>query len=166
MLQNGRLPVSLMWSRVLLRPYWRTAWLPARKPSPYAAEVSDSIWCLKKSPSFLSNCDLVPFFEVDVDVVVDVDEDAEEADATLLLEPDMISESIHMWAKTWQMPSSTSWLRLLYPVSTRDQGLGTESRNDFIREIDLIHCAQMLEHIILHHQWCYTKDIAFCIQML
>jgi len=132
MFQNGKLPVNLIWSRVRLSPYWRTAWLPARKPSPYADEVSDSIWCLKKSPSFLSNCDLVPFFDD-----VEDDEEAEEVDATLLPEPEIISESSHIWANTWQIPSSTSWLRVRYPVKTR-LGSGIKNVYESIRQI-VIH---------------------------
>lgn len=82
--------------------------------------MSDSIWCLKNSPSFFSNCERVPFFE-EVDEEEDededddgevVDEEDEEVDAVLLPEPAMISESNHMCAKTWQIPSSTSGLRL------------------------------------------------------
>lgn len=107
--QHGNVPVNLIWSRVRRRPYCRTARLPALKPSPYAGDVSDSIWCLKKSPSFISNWNLEPFFDV-----VDAEED--EVDATLLPDPEMIWESSHMCARTWQMPSSTSWLRERYPV--------------------------------------------------
>ena len=73
-------------------------------------DVSVSIWCLKKSPSFRSNWDRPPFFD-DLDV-----EEPEDDDAALLPDPAMISDSIHMWARTWQMPSSTSGLNVRYPV--------------------------------------------------
>jgi len=46
---------------------------------------------LKKSPSFLSNCDLVPFFDA-----VEDDEEAEDVEATLLPDPERISESSHI----------------------------------------------------------------------
>lgn len=105
-----------MWSRVRLRPYLSTASLPARKPSPYADEESDSIWCLKNSPNFFSKWDLVPFFDDDDDVV---DEEEAELDAVLLPRPDITSESSHIWASTWQMPSSTSGGRVRNPVNTK-----------------------------------------------
>ena len=103
--QQGNVPVIRIWSRVLRSPYLCTACWPALYPSPYTGEISDSIWCLKNSPSFLSNWDLVPFFDAP-----ELEED--EADAAFPSEPDISSASSHMWAITWQIPSSTSWLRV------------------------------------------------------
>ncbi|GER30797.1 translocon at the outer envelope membrane ofchloroplasts 159, partial [Striga asiatica] len=48
----------------------------------------------------------------DDDVIEDeADEEDDEVDAVLLPEPATISESNHIWANTWHMPSSTSGLR-------------------------------------------------------
>lgn len=80
--------------------------------------MSDSIWFIKKSPSFFSNWERCPFFEEFEDDDDEEDgeaDDEEEAEAALLPEPAMISESNHMWAKTWQIPSSTAGLRLEKP---------------------------------------------------
>lgn len=83
---------------MLFSPYLSTALLPSLKPSPYAAEVSDSIWCLKNSPSFFSKSDLLPFFEEDdaVDEEEADDEDEDEAKAAFPPEPAIISVSNHM----------------------------------------------------------------------
>lgn len=75
--QKGKLPVIRIWSRVLLRPYLFTAWLPCLNPSPYAVDESDSIWCLKKPPSFFSKSERFPFFD-DVEEDDDGDDDEEE----------------------------------------------------------------------------------------
>lgn len=104
--QQGKVPVIRIWSRVLLSPYFCTACWPALYPSPYTGEMSASIWCLKNSPSFFSNWDRVPFFDE-----LELKED-EEVDAEFPSEPDISSASSHMWATTWQIPSSTSWLRV------------------------------------------------------
>jgi hypothetical protein len=66
------------------------------------------------APSFFSNSVFAPFFE-EVGAEDDEDDDASELDATLLLEPAMISDSNHRWDRTWQMPSSTSILRFRNP---------------------------------------------------
>lgn len=100
--QGGKHPVICIWLRVLRRPYLCTACWPALNPSPYTWDMSDSIWCLKNSPSFFSYWDPVPLFNTE--------EADDELDATLL--PDMSLELNHMWARTWQIPSSTSWLRV------------------------------------------------------
>lgn len=84
---------------MLFKPYLSTALFPSLKPSPYAADVSDSIWCLKNSPSFFSKSERLPFFEDpedDVDVEAEDDDDDDEEEATLLPEPAMISESNHI----------------------------------------------------------------------
>lgn len=112
LLQRGKVPVNRIWSRVRRRPYWSTALLAALKPSPYAEEGSDSIWCLKKSPSFLSVTVWAPFFDGLVG-------EEDELEATLQPEPEMISESNHIWPSTWQMPSSTSGLRERYPANRK-----------------------------------------------
>lgn len=107
-----------MWSRVLFKPYLETASFPSRNPSPYADDVSDSIWCLKNSPSFFSKSDRLPFFE-DVEEEEDDEGDEEEdeaededVEATPLPVMEYISESNHIWANTWHMPSSTSGFKL------------------------------------------------------
>ena len=74
-------------------------------------EESVSIWCLKNSPSLFSNSVFAPFFDEDVEE----DDDAAKVVA-MLAEPDVISDSSHRWARTWQMPSSTSGLRVRYPT--------------------------------------------------
>lgn len=126
--QLGKEPDRLIWSRVPLKPYRSTARMPARNPSPYIAEGSVSIWCLKNSPSFFSKSVFSPFFaEEDVEEGVAVASAAAAASAAtaaasdvvamLLLEPDTISDSSQRWARTWQMPSSTSGLRIRYPIN-------------------------------------------------
>jgi hypothetical protein len=65
-----------------------TAWLPSLNPSPYAGELSDSIWCLKNLPSSFSKSDRLPFFD-DVEEGDDEDEDeVEDDDASSLPEPE------------------------------------------------------------------------------
>lgn len=105
-IQYGKLPVSLMWSRVLCKPYLSTAWLPALKPFPYTTDVSDAIWCLKNTLSFFSNGDLAPC----LDEVKAEEED--EVDALLASDMYRIWDSNHILARTWQIPSSTSCLRV------------------------------------------------------
>jgi hypothetical protein len=97
--QIGKDPVIFMWSRVLLNPYRSTARLPTRKPSPYSTEESVSIWFLMNAPSFFSNSVFAPFFE-EVAVEEEDDDDAAEVDAALLVAPEMISDSSHMWDRT------------------------------------------------------------------
>lgn len=63
--QRGKFPVSLMWSRVLRKPNFSTAWLAALKPFPYISDVSVAIWFLKNMPSFFSKGDLATRLEVD-----------------------------------------------------------------------------------------------------
>lgn len=109
-LQYGNRPVIRIWSSVLWRPYFCTARWPILNPSPYTGEVSDSIWCLKNSPSFLSNGDLTPCF----------DARKAEDEATLLPEPVWSCVSNHIYARTWQMPSSTSWLRCWKPCRNKE----------------------------------------------
>jgi hypothetical protein len=58
------------------------------------------------APSFFSNSVFAPFFDV-VGVEDDDDEDATEVADMSILEPKMISDSSHMWERTWHMPSST-----------------------------------------------------------
>lgn len=71
---------------------------------------------MKNSPSFFSKSDLGPFFEDVDDEDVDADADVDAVCVMVVeLEPDVISDSSHMWARTWQMPSSTSGLRDLKP---------------------------------------------------
>lgn len=70
------------------------------------------------APSFFSNSVFAPFFE-EVGPEDDEDDDASELDATLLLEPAMISDSNHRWDRTWQMPSSTSILRFRNPTERK-----------------------------------------------
>jgi hypothetical protein len=43
-------------------------------------------------------------------------------DAALLVAPEMISDSSHMWDRTWQMPSSTWGLRDRYPTVRKKEG--------------------------------------------
>lgn len=87
--QYGKLPVIWIWSRVLLSPYLSIAWLPNLNPSPYAEEVSDSIWCLKKSPSFFSKSDRLPFFvETEEEEGDDEDKDDVEDDAPSFPNPE------------------------------------------------------------------------------
>jgi hypothetical protein len=69
------------------------------------------------APSFFSNSVFAPFLE-EVGAE-DEDDDAAELDATLLLEPAMISDSSHRWDRTWQMPSSTSILRFRNPIERK-----------------------------------------------
>lgn len=57
----------------------------------------------------------MPFFDDDEEEGDDEDDDEEEEeedDAGSVPETEYISESSHIWAKTWQIPSSTSGLRL------------------------------------------------------
>lgn len=107
--QTGKLPVNRIWSRVLRRSYLSTALFPILNPSPYAVDESDSIWCLKKSPSFFSKSDRLPFLD-DAELEEDEEEDVDD-EATSLLDVEYISASSHIWANTWQIPSSTSGLR-------------------------------------------------------
>lgn len=88
--------------------------MPSRKPSPYTSEGSVSIWCLKNSPSFFSKSVCTPFLDEGAEDDDDDDDDAA-MDAMMLLDPDVISDSSHIWARTWQMPSSTFGSRVWYP---------------------------------------------------
>lgn len=74
--------------------------------------MSDSIWCLKYSPSFFSKSDLLPFFDdVEEEEEGEEDDDDEDEEEASLPELEYSSESNHMCAKTWQIPSSTSGLK-------------------------------------------------------
>ena len=67
---------------------------------------------MKKSPSFFSTWDLPPFFEEEEEQ----EEEAADVDVDgMLLDPGN-SDSSHMYESAWQIPSSTSGLRLRYPT--------------------------------------------------
>lgn len=90
-----------------------TASLPFLNPSPYAVDESDSIWCLKNSPSFFSKSDRFPFLDEAGPGDGEEEEDDDDDDEGIsIVEIEYISASNHMCPKTWQIPSSTSGLRL------------------------------------------------------
>lgn len=104
---RGKFPVRRMWSKVRRKPYLFTAVFAALNPPPYAGDTSWAIWCMKNSPSFCSTIDFPPFLE-------DEDDDEEEAVDVdgMFFSPGITSDSSHMYESIWQMPSSTSGLRL------------------------------------------------------
>lgn len=72
---------------------------------------------MKKSPSFFSTWDFPPFFEEDEEE----EEEAADVDVDgMSLDPGN-SDSSHMYESTWQIPSSTSGLRLRYPTLWKEK---------------------------------------------
>lgn len=73
---------------------------------------------MKNFPNLLSTCDFPPFFEDDDDDDQEYEDDDEAVDVDgMFPKSGITSDSSHRCARTWQMPSSTSGLRLRKPVN-------------------------------------------------